>query len=156
MLVFYEVTARCVRMSSHHLLIIFIPGFLRHIPCTSLTSSSSPLSDSLSPSDSVLFHPGLSCQGSLNNSSGSLSELILPWFSRFSKQKKQRVPRTTSHVSLSFNIRAQDVDFPTLNFQRFLDQQTLADLLLSILFPRSPYAKGCRTHFPSPSIPKRH
>ena len=35
--------------SNRHLLIIFVLGFLRHISCTSLNSSSSPLSDSLCP-----------------------------------------------------------------------------------------------------------
>ena len=38
--VFSEVTARYVRMSNRHLLIISVPGFHRHISCTSLNSSS--------------------------------------------------------------------------------------------------------------------
>ena len=99
-LVIHDVTARCVRVSNRHLLIVFITGFHGHIPCTSLYLSSSPLSDSLSLSDSVLvcIHPGFSRQASLNNHSDSLSESILTWFCRFSMQSKQRMSPTTSHV----------------------------------------------------------
>ena len=146
---------------AHH---FFIPRVLRHIPCTSLNSSSSPLSDSFSPSDSVLvcihlgfscqssLHPGLSCQGSLNNPFDSLAEFILTWFCRFSMHNKQRVSGTTSHVSVNFNIRIQDVEFSTLRFPKVPRPTFLADLLMPILFPRSLDANGCETNFPSPTI----
>ena len=131
--VLYDVTG-CVRMSNRHLLIFFNPGFLRHISCTSLNPSSFLLSDSLSLSDSglVCFHPGFSCQSYFNNSSDSLSEFILTWFCRLSLPNKQRISLTTSHVSVSFNIRIQDVEFTTLSFHKFIDQRFFADLLLPI------------------------
>ena len=53
---FPDVTARCVRMSNHHLLVVSVPAFHRHIPCTSLNSSSFPLFDSLCLSDYVFVH----------------------------------------------------------------------------------------------------
>ena len=121
MLVLYVVTATCVRMSNRHLLIISVPGFLRHISAPRsiralLLSRTCFLPAILSLYVSILascqgsLHPGFSCQGSLKNSSDSLSEFILSWFCRFSMQN-QRVSRTTSHVSVSFNIRIQDVEF---------------------------------------------
>ena len=110
MLVLHDVTARGVRMSNRHLLSSAL-RFHRHIPCTSLDSSSLPLFVSLCLSDSVLacFHPCFSRQGSLNNRSGSLSELILTWFCRFCMRYQQRASQTTSNVSVSFNIRRQNV-----------------------------------------------
>ena len=50
-------------------------------------------------SDSVLacMNPCFSRQGFLN----SLSEFLLTWFCRFSMQNKQRVSRTSSHVSVT-------------------------------------------------------
>ena len=117
-LFFSDVTARCVRMSNRHLLIISVPRFHRHISSTSLYSSSFPLFDSLCLSDSVLvrIHPCLSRQGSLNDRSDSLSEFISTWFCRFSLRCKQRVSRTT----VCFNILRQNVASSTLNLKRFL------------------------------------
>ena len=116
LLVLCDVTARSVRMSNRHLLIIFLTWFLRHIHCTKLNSSSSHFSVSLSPSDSVLacFPPGFSRQDSLDNRSESLSECISALFCRFSLRCKQLVSRTTSHVSVCFNVRRQDAESPTL------------------------------------------
>ena len=98
-LAFYDVTARCVRLSNRHLLIICVPAFLRHIPCTSLNSSSSLFFHSLCLCDSVLacINRCFSRQGFLKYRSGSLAEFILTWFCRFSLRCKQRVSRTTSH-----------------------------------------------------------
>ena len=64
-------------------------------------------SDSLSLSDSVLayINPCFSRHGFLNSRSDSLSEFISTWFCRFHLRCKQRVSRTTSHVSVCFNIR---------------------------------------------------
>ena len=64
-LVFCDVTDRCVRMSNRHMPIISVPGFHRHISCTSLYSSSFPLFHSLCLSDSVFvrIHPCFSRQG---------------------------------------------------------------------------------------------
>ena len=72
-------------------------------PVPFLHLSSSPLSDSLSLSDSVLvcIHRGFSRQGSLNNRSVSFSELILTWFCRFSLQSLQCISRTTSNMSVN-------------------------------------------------------
>ena len=74
-LFFSGVTARCVRMSNRHVLISSVPGFHRHISCTSLNSSSFPLFDSLCLGDSVFarIHPCFSRQSSLNDRSDSLS-----------------------------------------------------------------------------------
>ena len=68
--------------------------------------------------------PSFSRQGSLNNRSGSHSEFILTWFGRFPMRCKQRVSRTTSNVSLSFNIRRQNVDSFALNLQRIFDHNS--------------------------------
>ena len=121
---------------AHHL----FPRFLRHVYCTSLNSSSSPLSDSLCLSDSVLvcFHPGFSRQDSLTSPSDSLSEFILTWFCLFSTRSKQRASRTTSHVSVSFDIRKQNVESSTLNLQRFLDQHPLQWKIRSFFISNEP------------------
>ena len=83
--VFSDVTARCVRLSTRHLLII-----LAH-PCTSLNSSSLPLFHSLCLDDSVFLriHPCFSRQGSLNDRSDSFSALIVMWLCRFSMRCKR-------------------------------------------------------------------
>ena len=58
------------------------------------------------------------------------NNLFLTWFGRFSLENKQRVSWTISHVSLSFNIRIQDVEFAT-QLPKVLLPTFLADLLLS-------------------------
>ena len=116
----YDVTARCVRMSNRHLLIISVPGFHGHISCTSLNSSSFPLSDSLSPSDSVLvcIHPCFSHQGSLNDRSDSLSAFVLMWLCRFSMRCKRCASWAASSVSVGFSVRRQNVESSRLNLWR--------------------------------------
>ena len=56
--------------------------------------------------------------------SDSLSEFISPWFCRISLRCKQRVSRTTSHVSVCFNIRRHNVESSTLNLWSFLGHNT--------------------------------
>ena len=123
--VLYDVAASCVRMLNRHLLIIFsrVPqAHPLHFTQLELFSSLGlAFSHRLCP---LCFHPGFSCQSSLENSSDSFSEFILTWFCRFFIEKKQRVSRTTSRVSVSFNIHRPDVEFSSLNFQRFLDQRS--------------------------------
>ena len=109
-----------------------IPGFLRHIPCTSLNSSFSLLSDSLCLNDSVLYVFILASPAKVLSILASPAKVlpirsrkfILTWFCRLTLPNKQRISRTTSHVSVSFNIPKQDVEFSTLNFQRFLDRHS--------------------------------
>ena len=117
--VFPGVTAKCVRMSNRHLLIISVPGFHKHISCTSLNSSSFPLFDSLCLSDSVFgrLHPCVSRQDSLNDRSDSLSAFIAMWLCRFSMRCKRCTSWEASRVSVSFNVRRQDVESSGFSFK---------------------------------------
>ena len=97
---------------NRHLLIILIPGFLKHI----LHLAQFELFSSLGLACSQRFCPCM-----------FQSWLLLPKFSRFcrlSLRCKQLVSRTTSHVSGCFNVRRQNVESPTLNLSRFLDHNS--------------------------------
>ena len=91
-----------------------------HIHCTSLHSSSFPLFDSLCLSDSVFvrIHPCFSRQGSLNDRSDSLSAFIVMWLCRFSIRCKRCASWAASSVSVSFNVRRQDVESSGFNLWR--------------------------------------
>ena len=93
-LVFYDVTARCVRMSN--------PPPAHHL-CSRISSLSLCLSDTVS----VGLQPCFSRQGFLDSHSDSLSEFISTRFCRFSLRCKQRVSGTTSSVSVCFKIRRE-------------------------------------------------
>ena len=127
-LVFSDVTARCVRISNRHLLISSVPGFHKHIACTSLNSSSFPLFDSLCLSESVFarIHPCFSRQGSLNDRSDSFSAFVVMWLCRFSMRCKRCTPWAASSVSVSFNVRRQDVESSEFSFWRSFQPQFLA------------------------------
>ena len=127
-LVLYDVTARCVRMSNRRLLIIFTPGLNGHIPGPRsiralLYSRTRFLSAILSLYVFIQASPA-KVLSILASPAKVLSRILPTWFCRLSLPKKQRISRTTSHVSVSFNIRIQDVEFSTLNFQRFIDQHS--------------------------------
>ena len=98
--VFCDVSARCVRMSNRHLLIISVPGFHKHISCTSLNSSSFPLFHSLCLGDSVSvrIHPCFSRRSSLNDRSDSLSAFVIMWLCCFSMRCKRCTSWTASRV----------------------------------------------------------
>ena len=104
--VFCDVTARCVRISNRHLLIISVPGLHWHIPCASLNSSSFLLFHSLCLGDSVIvcIHPCFSRQGSLNDRSDSFSAFVIMWFCRSPMLCQLSTTRRTSCVSVSLNI----------------------------------------------------
>ena len=108
--VFCDVTARCVRMSNRHLLLISVFGSRKHIPCTSFNSSSFPLSLALSQRFCLCIHPCFSRQGSLNDRSDSLSAFVIMWLCRSSMRCERRTPWTTSSVSVSFSVRSQNVE----------------------------------------------
>ena len=95
-LVFPDVTARCVRVSNRHLLISSTPGFHRHIPCTSLyTSSFFSLWLALSQRFCLFrIHPCFSRQGSLDDRSDSLSAFIVVWLCRISMRCQHRTSWT--------------------------------------------------------------
>ena len=98
-------------MLNRHLLIILIPGFLRH-----LHQAQFELFSSLGLAFSQRFCPCM-----------FQSWLLLPKFSRFCRfplRCKQLVSRTTSHVSGCFNVRRLNVESPTLNLSRFLDHNS--------------------------------
>ena len=126
--VFSGVTARCVRMSNRHLLSSSIPGFHRHIPCTSLCSSSFPLFDSLCVSDcvSVRTHPCFSRQGSLNDRSDSFSAFVVLWLRRFSMRCKRCASWAASSVPVSFNVKRQDVESSGYQLLVLFQPQSLA------------------------------
>ena len=96
------------------------PGFHKHIPYTSLNSSSFPRFHSLCLSDSVLvcIHPCFSRQGSLNDRSRHSS--LCMWFCRSPIRCKHSTTWTTSGVSVSLNICRQNVQSSRLNLWRFL------------------------------------
>ena len=122
-LVFSDVTARCVRLSNRHLLIISVFRYPWHISCTSLNSSSFPFFHSLSLGDSVFVrsHPCFSRQGSLNDRSDSLSAFVIMWLCRCSMRCKRCTPWAASSVSVSFNVRRQDVESSGFNLWRFVN-----------------------------------
>ena len=109
---------RKMRVSIRHLLLI--PGFHKHIPCTSLNSSSFPLFDSLCLGDSVFLciHPCLSRQSFLNDRSDSLSAFVIMWLCRFSMRCNRCASWATSCVTVSFNARRQDVESSGFSFWR--------------------------------------
>ena len=113
------------------------PGFHKHIPCTSLNSSSFTLVDSLCLSDSVLvrIHPCFSSQGSLNDRSDSLSAFIVMWLCRFSVRCKRSTTQTTSSVTMSLNICGQHVESSGFTFWR--------------AFNHNPWQWGARAFFVS-------
>ena len=92
--------------------------FHKHIPCTS-----NNLFHSLCFSDSVsvCIHPCFSRQGSLNDRSDSFSAFVIMWFCRSSMLCKRRTTRTTSSVSVSFNVSRQNVESSRLNLRRSLN-----------------------------------
>ena len=92
----------------------------RHISCTSLCLSSFPLFDSLCLSDSVFVrsHPCFSRQGSLNDGSDSLSAFVVMWLCRFSVRCKRCASWAASRVSVSFNVRRQDIESSGFNLWR--------------------------------------
>ena len=160
---FCDVTARCVRMSNRHLLITSVPGFHRHIPCTSLNSSSFPLFHSLCLSDSVFvcIHPCFSRQGSLNDRSDSLSAFVIMWLCRSSMRCKRSTAWTTSSVSVSFNVRRQNVESssaqPLALFSTTILGKGGAPSLSAVTSSSEPpFATECHTNLPSSSIPKHH
>ena len=87
--------------------------------CRTATCSSSFSPGSKGTSPALLLS-----RDSLSLSSDSLSELFFTWFCRFSLRCKQRVSRTTSHVSECFNTRRQNVDSSPLNPSKFLDHNS--------------------------------
>ena len=103
---------------AHHFYSRVPQAYPLHLAQFELFSSLGPRF-SLSDSVLVCFHPGFSCQSSLNNPSDPLSESC-----RFILRRTQRISRTTPHVPVSSHIRTQDVEFSTFNFQRFLDQHS--------------------------------
>ena len=109
-----------MRPSNRHQLIISVPGSNRHIPCTSLNSSSFPLFHSLCLSDSVFvrIHPCFSRQSSLNDRSDFLSAFVIMWLWRFSMRCKRCTAWAASIVSVSFNVRRQDVESSRFNLWR--------------------------------------
>ena len=111
-LVFPDVTARCVRIPAHQLCSL--------VPCTSLNTSSFPLVHSLCLGDSVFvrIHPCFSRQGSLNDRADSLSAFIVTWLCRFSMRCKRCASWAASSVSVSFNVRRQDVEPSGFNLWR--------------------------------------
>ena len=50
--------------------------------------------------------------------SGSLSAFVIMWLCRSCMRCKRRATRTTSSVSMSFNVRRQNVEISWLNFRR--------------------------------------
>ena len=102
--------------SAHHL----CSRVHRHIPCTSLNSSSFPLFHSLCLGDSVFvcIHPFFSRQSSLNDRSDSLSASVIMWFCRSSMRRKRSTTRTTSCVFVSLNVSRQNVESSQLNLRR--------------------------------------
>ena len=120
--VFDDVSARCIRMSTRHLLIISVPGFQRHIPCTSLNSSSFPPFHTLCLSDSVFvcINPCRSRQNSLNDRSDSFSGFVIIWFRRSSmrcKRSKRSTTRTTSSATVSLDVSRQNAESSRLNLR---------------------------------------
>ena len=123
-LVFSDVTARCVRLSNRHLLIISVFRSTKHTPSTSINSSSFPLFHSLCLGDSVFvrINPCFSCQRSLNDRSDSLWAFIIMWLCRFSMRCTRCTSWTASRVSVSFNVRRQDVESSWFNLWHSFNQ----------------------------------
>ena len=118
--VFCDVTARGVRLSNRHLLISSVFRYPRHIPCTSLNSSSFPLFHSLCLGDSVFvrIHPCFSRQSSLNDRSDSFSAFVIMWLCRSSMRCKRCTAWAASSVSVSFNVRRQNVESSAFKLSR--------------------------------------
>ena len=114
-LVFSDVTDKSVRMSNRHLLISLLPGFHKHLSCTSFTFFHSLC---LLDSVCVRIHPCFSCQGSLNDRSDALSAFIVVRLWRFSMRCKRCTTWAASRVSVSFNVRRQDVESNGFNLWR--------------------------------------
>ena len=129
-------------MSNRHLLIISVPGFHRHISCTSLGSSSFPLFHSLCLTDSsfVNIHPCfpvkiLSMIVLIRSRHSSLSG-----FDALPMGSQRRTTRTFSSVSVSFNVRRQNVESSQAEPPALFQPQSLTigvPLLLCLLWPSS-------------------
>ena len=141
-------------MSNRHLLTISVPGFHKHIPCTSLNSSSFPLFDSLCLSDSVFvrIHPCFSRQGSLNDRSDSLSAFIVMWLCRFHAMQAvhircnlqcDREPRCLPTTRRIFS--AQPLEF----FQLPSLAMGVPLLVCQLRFREQQLATACHTSSPS-------
>ena len=109
-LVFSDVTARCVRMSMlpAHNFYPWVPQAHHPTHCSIRTLLTSRTRFTLSLHVSLL-----ASQAKINyldSRSDSLSEFISTRFRRFFLRCKPRVSRTTSHVSVCFNVHRQNVE----------------------------------------------
>ena len=100
----------CRPRQIRHLLLV--PKFRRHLTCSSFYSSSFPFFHSLCLGDSVLvrIHPCFSCQGPLDNRSGSLSAFVIIWLCRFSIQCMRCTAWAASSVTASLDVCRQHAE----------------------------------------------
>ena len=120
-------------LSSSICQVVFVLFFLPHQMRLHVDPPSAPHSRSIYTSPALLSNRALfptstcsgsatlfcfSCQVSLNDLSDSFSTFVVVWFCRFSVRCKRCASWAASSVSVSFNVRRQDVESSGFNLWR--------------------------------------